>query len=270
MNSTKKQLELIESNKAFVIATVIEAKGSTPAKSGFKIIVDSIGNTVGTVGGGAIEFEVIEQCKKLLINGNNEFKKYLLSDEDNVKDKDVKVVPMMCKGTLTIFYEVYNMKPEVYIFGGGHVGQALLKILPNLGYHIKLIDNRKEFCNAEIAPGADEYNCVDYVDYVENFNPNDNSYLISLTHGHSYDYEILNRIYLQNLKVKYIGVIASKSKGKQLKEKLLEDVNADLDFSNLHTPIGLKIGGNSADEIALSIAAELQSVRYSKKVIIES
>ena len=64
-------------------------------------------------------------------------------------------------------------------------------------------------------------------------------------------------------------MIASKSKGKQLKDKLLEEVSSDLDISKLHTPIGLKIGGDSADEIALSIAAELQTIRYSKKIALE-
>ena len=162
------------------------------------------------------------------------------------------------------------MKPEVYIFGGGHVGQALLRILPNLGYHIKLIDNRKEFCNSNIAPGADEYICNDYIDYLEKFSPDENSYLISLKHGHSFDYEILKKIYSRKLKVKYLGVIASKSKSKELKEKLIEEIGINLNFENLHSPIGLKIGGDSADEIALSIAAELQSIRYSKKVIIKS
>ncbi len=269
MNKFKKILELHESNKAFVIATVIESKGSAPGKSGFKIIVDSEGSTFGTVGGGEIEFEVIKHCKRLMNGGKNEVKKYLLTKKKVVVEEDITIVPMMCSGNVTIFYEVSGMKPEVYIFGGGHVGQALLRILLNLGYNIKLIDNREEFCNPNTAPGADEYICSDYRDYGDKFEPSENSYLISLTHGHSFDYEILKRIYSRKLNVKYIGVISSKSKGKQLKEKLMNEVRSDLDFSKLHTPIGLKIGGDSADEIALSIAAELQTVRYSKKMIVQ-
>ncbi|MCK5457078.1 MAG: XdhC family protein [Melioribacteraceae bacterium] len=269
MNIVKKILELQESNRAFVIATVIESKGSAPGKSGFKIVVDSQGNTYGTVGGGEIEFEVIEHCKRLMSISKNEVKKYLLTKKDVIVEEDITIVPMMCNGNITIFYEVSGMKPEVYIFGGGHVGQALLRILSSLGYHIKLIDNREEFCNPNTAPGADEYICTDYVDFTKQFNPSGNSYLIALTHGHSFDYEILKRVYSRNLNVKYIGVISSKSKGKQLKDKLLEEVSEDLDFSKLHTPIGLKIGGDSAAEIALSIAAELQTVRYSKTAIIE-
>ena len=269
MNIVKKILELYESNMAFVIATVIESKGSAPGKSGFKIIVDSQGNTYGTVGGGEIEFEVIEHCKRLMSIGKNDVKKYLLTKKDVAVEENITVVPMMCNGNITIFYEVSGMKPEVYIFGGGHVGQALLRMLSSLGYHIKLIDNREEFCNPNTAPGADEYICTDYVDFTEQFEPSENSYLISLTHGHSFDYEILKRIYSRNLNVKYIGVISSKSKGKQLKDKLLEEVSSELDFAKLHTPIGLKIGGDSAAEIALSVAAELQTVRYSKKVIVE-
>ena len=269
MNEIKKILELQGSNKSFVVAIVIESKGSAPGKSGFRIIVDSQGKSFGTVGGGAIEFEVIEHCKRLLSGGKNEVKKYLLTKKDIITEEDTTVVPMMCNGNVKIFYEVYGMKPEVYIFGGGHVGQALLRMLPNLGYHSRLIDNREEFCNPNTAPGADEYICTDYIDYTQKFIPSEKSIHICLTHGHSFDYEILKNIFIRKLDVMYIGVISSKSKGKQLKEKLLEEVGDDLDFSKLHTPIGLKIGGYSADEIALSIAAELQSVRYSKNVIIE-
>ena len=265
----KKILELQESNKAFVVATVIESKGSAPGKSGFKIIVDSQGNTFGTVGGGEIEFEIIAHCKRVMSEGKNEVKKYLLTKKDVIVEDDITVVPMMCNGNITIFYEVGRMKPEVYIFGGGHVGQALLRILQNLGYHIKLIDNREEFCNPKIAPGADEYIYSDYRDFTEKFAPSENAYLICLTHGHSFDYEILKRVYSRKLNVKYIGVISSKSKGKQLKDKLREEVSGELNFSKLYTPIGLKIGGDSAAENALSIAAELQTVRYSKKVIVE-
>lgn len=266
MNLHKKILDLIETNETFVVATVVESNGSAPGKSGFKLILNSKSQSFGTVGGGAIEFEVIKQCKRLLDNGENEYQKYLLSQKGNSVDNNVKVVPMMCNGKESIFYEVYRMKPEVHIFGGGHVGQALLRILPNIGFHIKLIDNREEFSNPNIAPGADEYICADYLEYTDSFNPPDNSFLISLTHGHSFDYEILYRIFSRKLDVKYVGVIASKSKGKQLKEKLLAEINSELDFSKLHTPIGLKIGGDSADEIALSIAAELQAIRYSKNI----
>jgi len=269
MNIVKKILELYESNMAFVIATVIESEGSAPGKSGFKIIVDSQGNTYGTVGGGEIEFEVIEHCKRLMSIGKNDVKKYLLTKKDVAVEENITVVPMMCNGSITIFYEVSGMKSEVYIFGGGHVGQALLRMLSSLGYHIKLIDNREEFCNPNTVQGADEYIYSDYRDFTEKFEPSENSYLISLTHGHSFDYEILKRVYSRKLNIKYIGVISSKSKGKQLKDKLLEEVSSELKFSKLHTPIGLKIGGDSAAEIALSVAAELQTVRYSKKVIVE-
>ena len=269
MNIIKKILELQESNKTFVVATVIESKGSAPGKSGFKIVVDSQGDTYGTVGGGAIEFEVIEHCRRSVNVCKNEMKKYLLTKNDVVTEENITVVPMMCNGNVTIFYEVYGMKPEVYIFGGGHVGQALLRMLPNLGYHITLIDNREKFCNPSIAPGADDYICSDYVTFTDQFNPSENSYLITLTHGHSFDYKILRKVYTRKLNVRYIGVIASNSKGKQLKDKLQEEVSSDLDISKLHTPIGLKIGGDSADEIALSIAAELQTIRYSKKIALE-
>ena len=75
-------------------------------------------------------------------------------------------------------------------------------------------------------------------------------------------YEILYQIYSRKLPVNYIGVISSKGKAATLKRNLKKSLTENSDFSNLYAPIGLEIGGDSASEIALSISAELQSVRY--------
>lgn len=99
------------------------------------------------------------------------------------------------------------------------------------------------------------------------FTPPPKSFAVILTHGHKSDYEILKSIYERQLDFKYVGVIASKSKASAMIHDLKEDLSNDIDLSNLHMPIGLKIGGNTAEEIALSIAAEMQSIKYSQLLI---
>ncbi len=265
-----KIIEMRKENRNFVLVTVVKSSGSTPGKSGFKMLVDDKGASFGTVGGGAIEKEAIEEAKKMMASKNeNSMKEYSLSTDETIIDPEVKVVPMSCRGKIWLFYEIEKNKPVVYIFGGGHVGQALIDLLQNLNYYVVLIDNRQEMFEKNKAKGI---NCIysDYKEFAGQFIPNEEAYFVIVTYGHIYDYDILKTLYQRNLVKKYAGVIASRSKSNGMIQNLKSELSKDIDLSKLHTPIGLKIGGDSAYEIALSIAAEIQSIRYGKKVICET
>ena len=263
MNIYEEILELKKNNRSFVIATVVNTSGSAPGKVGFKMLIKNDGSTIGTVGGGAIEVEVIKEGIKRLSSGESGIKEYLLSDNESLKNSDATVVPMKCSGQAAVYYEVHGNLTTIYIFGGGHVGHALLYFLSPLNYHTVLVDNRKEFASAERNHLANEIIHKEYTEFVDEFSPSGDSFAVILTHGHKYDYEILKRIYERKLHFKYIGVIASKSKASAIIHALKEELNGNIDLTNLHTPIGLKIGGNTAEEIALAIAAEIQAVEHS-------
>ncbi len=263
MNIYEEILELEKNNQSFVIATVVNTSGSVPGKVGFKMVIKNDGATSGTVGGGAIEVEAIKEAVKRSLTGESGTKEYLLSDNESLEKSAATVVPMKCSGQATIYYEVHGSLATVYVFGGGHVGHVLLYFLSPLNYHTVLVDNRKEFASAVKNPLAKEIVCKEYTEFAKEFSPPANSFAVILTHGHKYDYEILKSIYERKLDFSYIGVIASKSKTSAMLHDLQEDLKNDFDLSNLHMPIGLKIGGNTAEEIALAIAAEIQSIKYS-------
>ena len=254
--------ELKTKNEAFVIAFVVSSIGSSPGKPGFKMIVKSDGSSIGTVGGGAIEVEVIEEAKKSLITGENYIREYFLSNQKSNVGKNIKIVPMACNGGMTVFYEVRGKLPVVYVFGGGHVGNALLYFLYPLKFFTILVDNRPEFVSKEKNPYASQTILNDYEEFIKNFDPPSDSYFVVLTHGCKYDEIIIKNIYSKKKNFSYVGAIASKSKAAGLTKSLKELLGHDLDLSNFHSPIGLKIGGNTAEEIALGIAAEIQSVHY--------
>jgi xanthine dehydrogenase accessory factor len=267
MDVHEKIIELKKENRSFVVVTVVKVTGSTPGKTGFKMIVENDGKISGTVGGGAIENEAINEAKRMMAsNSDNDLKEYLLSKDENVSKPDLKVLPMSCSGKVWLFYEAEKKLPVVYIFGGGHVGQALIDLLKNLNYHIILIDNRQEMFEKNKAKGT---YCIysDYIEYSKQFIPSENSFFVIVTYGHQFDYEIIKTLYERNLVNQYAGIIASKSKATEIISNLKKEINSEIDLSKLHTPIGLKIGGNSAHEIALSIAAEIQTVRYGKNVL---
>lgn len=261
--------KLVKENQSFVLATIVKTEGSVPGKIGFKLLYQSTGKITGTVGGGALEKDVITECEKRWMNHISGTKEYLLTDKPltGKNTEDITVVPMMCQGRVWIYYEVYQTSPTVYIFGGGHVGQALSYFLAKLNFRIILIDNRPEFANSERNPYAHQIVLKDYLKFCQEFQPPPQSFVVVVTHGHQFDYEIVKIIYSRQLHVNYVGVIASISKAKQLKKQLLSEMGSTFNLENLYTPIGLDLGGSTESDIALSIAAEIQAVFHNKNLV---
>ncbi len=258
MNLIKIINELQANKKSYCIATVVKTVGSTPGKVGFKYILDQDKNAYGTIGGGAIEVKVAEECEKKLKINRPELKEYILTDKEVENELNAEIVPMMCSGKMWIFYETYNVKHTVYIFGGGHVGKELTYFLKPLNYEVVLIDNRPDTKNEF----ADELIIDDYNKFSLNYNFRDNSFFVVLTQGHTYDYVVVKNILSRGIKHRYIGVIASKIKANKLKEMLKEELGNKPEIDLINSPIGIDIGGETASEIALSIAAQMQSYIY--------
>lgn len=269
MDIHQKIVDLKKSNQLFVLATIIKSSGSVPGKPGFKIVVDYKGNNYGTVGGGAIEKQVISDCIEIMKSGAADIKDYLLSDKEKESKckSGVKVVPMKCRGRISVFFEFYGQQPNIYILGGGHVGSALTEFVSKLNYHVILIDNRKEFANSEKNPFADEIIESDYEKYANKFKPKPDDFIVIVTHGHNFDFKILKILFERKLDLNYIGLIASQSKAREMISGIKKAFGKKTNTDNIYSPIGLKIGGDTAVEIALSIAAEIQSVRYNKILI---
>ena len=255
-------------NKPYVLATIVKAEGSVPGKIGFKLLYRPENKITGTVGGGALEQQIIRDCQARLENNTSGSQEYILSDKltAGMKSENSQLIPMMCQGRVWVYFEVHQVLPTVYIFGGGHVGQALSYFLAKLKFRIILVDNRVEFASPETNPHAHQHVHDNYIEFSSKFEPPSNSFIVIITHGHQHDYEILKNIYQRQLPVKYVGVIASRSKATQLKKQLFNDLGDKLNLANLFTPIGLELGGSTENEIALSIAAEIQAILFNKTV----
>jgi xanthine dehydrogenase accessory factor len=268
MNLYEKIPDLIRENQSFVIATVTKTTGSVPGKTGFKMVVTSEGKTYGTVGGGELEQQVKKECLQRIGSGESGLQEYILQEKKSaVKSAgEAQIVPMMCNGRVWIFYDVPALQTPVYLFGGGHVGQALSYFMAKLNYRVILVDNREEFISEQKNPYASERIFSDYIEYATKFKLPKNAFVIIMTQGHGFDYEILEQIYRRKLTCRYIGIIASSSKAAKLLSRLQDKFGNKVDLSNIYTPIGLDIGGNTESEIALSIAAEIQAINFGKNV----
>ncbi len=261
-------LQLKKSGSAGVLITVVDKEGSSPADIGAKMLVLSPEKTKGTVGGGALEKEALKEAIKALKRRKSLLLKYSLGEDGQIVN--AKKLGMMCGGNATLFYEYIGAKDKLYIFGAGHIGKALLYHLKNQNHLITIIDNR-ESTLADIEDFSkipvSKILASDYQKLFKEINPSDveGSYVIVATHSHDLDYKVLKGIYQSEWKPKYIGVIGSLRKAETMVKNLLKELGKGIDLDILYIPVGLDIGGNNPDEIAVSIISEIQSLRYGKR-----
>ena len=251
-------LELAEGGCSGVLVTVIAKEGSGPAATGTKMIVYPDGKISGTVGGGTIEKMAIQKALTLFDSKKNTKEQYNMNEPGQGTDTG-----MICGGTATLFFEYFAPKKYVYIFGAGHIGRALTYHLKQLNYHITLIDDRKDVLSQ--VEGADEKIHASFVDGLDNKKVEKDAFFIIATYQHKYDGVVLNKIYGSDWQPKYVGMVSSRTKKKQMTLDLLDLYpNANLDV--LYTPAGLNIGGTLPHEIAISIISEMQTLANSKSI----
>lgn len=167
------------------------------------------------------------------------------------------------KGESLYYAEPLVRAGRVYVFGGGHVGQALVPVLANIGFRVTLFDNRKELADHEHFPTAEQVILGDYHDIFAQVRLTENDYVVIMTPGHQADYALLEQVL--RVKTKYVGCIGSHQKIAKTQQLLREAGIAEDAILSVHSPIGLKIGAETPTEIAISIAAEMIQCRAEKK-----
>lgn len=152
----------------------------------------------------------------------------------------------------------------VYIFGAGHCGEKLAHIVYTVGFRTVVIDDRSEYANATRIPEADEFlvpkKLEEPFDTIA-FGPD--SYIVIVTRGHMHDEVVLRRALKTS--AGYIGMIGSKNKRETIYRHLLDEGFTQADIDRVYSPIGISIGADTPEEIAVSITAELIRVRAEKK-----
>lgn len=259
--------DLIEQGEDFVIAKVVETSGSTPRKKGAVLMMKKDGTTIGTVGGGLLEAETEKLCRKTFETKEKSHIYDFILDE-----KQKGALDMGCGGDASVqidyidasnpgdFVKEFKLASTAYIFGGGHVAYALEPVLRHVDFRTVVIDDREEYANPERYPYAERTIAVDNFDHAfEDIETDEDSYIIIVTRGHRGDLQVLR----QALKTPraYLGMIGSRRKNRLLYDTLLEEGFKEEDFADVHAPIGLSIGSETPEEIAISIVAEIIQAR---------
>jgi xanthine dehydrogenase accessory factor len=219
------------------ILTVMECTPNTP---------ELLGNMIVVYADGRIDSSLSHETTNELLESiqQSEWEKPVLHS-----------VHLSTGQVLQIFWDRIINQPNAIIFGGGHISQPLVEILSLLDFNITVIDDRPEYANQARFPNAQQVICDNFRSALQRVIINENSAVIIVTRGHRYDLDCLRGTMHTN--PKYLGMIGSKRRVREILELLREEgVLSDLE-SRLMSPIGLNIKAETPAEIAVSIAAEV-------------
>lgn len=257
MNIYREIVKVQEEKKDFALVTIVKAEGSTPRGEDAKMIVLYTGESIGTIGGGELEAKVIEDAKSAIEKGTSILQEYMLDD------RKPEGLAMKCGGDIQVFIEVHKPRPRLVIIGAGHVGKALSDMASLLDFNIIVVDDRAEWANRERFPQASDILVSENIsEILEDMIIGQDSYAVIATRGHAHDKDALGSVLKK--KTKYIGMIGSRKKVKAVFDQLQEEGYLKEDLKEVHSPIGLDLGGESPEEIAVSILAEILKIRYSR------
>jgi xanthine dehydrogenase accessory factor len=244
-------LTAIAGGRPVVTANVISAPADGETVVGDKMLVRPDGSRLGSLGGGRIEDAVAEAC----VNGISRHAIETLRfapDGSPVRDRRID-------SAYEVMIEVVESPARLVIVGGGHIGRSLCRIAAEAGFSVTVIDDRPEYANQERFPEADHVICDDFEDTLTALPSDTNTYYVMVTRGHKQD-EISLRTVLTKTWA-FVGMIGSKRRTGAVLLHLEEEGFARELLDRVHTPIGLDIGAETPEEIAVSIVAELIMVR---------
>ncbi len=331
---------LIAAGEPVVLARIIRQAGSAPRSVGAKMLLRADGSIAGTIGGGALEFQVLQKAKEVIGTGTADILNFRLSG------KEVAASEMLCGGLVDVHLEridpadpvsrsvfgaaarlvaqgrrgtlispvaagaesagrvlvaedgavsgaltggpvdpgrwnhlrrpllapldelrggpfvfVEPVEPEavLYVFGAGHISTFLAPLARMAGFRVCVIDDREDFANPGRFPAADEILTCPFPEAFERIRITPTAYVAIVTRGHIHDRDVLRMI----LKTEpaYIGMIGSRRKRDMIYRSLAEEGVGEDRLGKVHSPIGLDIGAETPEEIAVSIVAELIAVR---------
>ncbi|HVT43412.1 MAG TPA: XdhC/CoxI family protein [Thermoanaerobaculia bacterium] len=246
----------LKERRSVVIATIVRDSGSVPRTTGARMLVYADQLTLGTVGGGLFEALVIRDAMEVLDRGRSETRTYSFNPEGVTPD----AFGAVCGGRVDIFFDVALPPDRLLIVGGGHCGRALAEAASRLDFSIVVADDRAEFSR----PEDFEFPRVESVmhlpaDFDGLPQPDNRTYVALVSKGYVTDEAALRRVI--DTPAAYIGMIGSRRKRDIVFERLRADGVPEEAIGRVRSPIGMEIGADSPQEIAIAILAEIIAVK---------
>jgi xanthine dehydrogenase accessory factor len=237
--------DLLQREKGAALATVVRG----PEHVGAKILVRADESTRGTLGMDALDALVVADAERSIWNGDANTLTYTVESATGALSFDV-------------FVEGFPPPPTLIIVGAGHIAIPLTTFAKTLNYRVIVVDARSAFATEERFPHADELIVAWPDEVLERIGLNPSTSLAVLTHDPKFDEPTLKVALTQRLG--YIGAVGSRKTKEERDERLKRQGITDEQIKRIHGPIGLNIGADSPEEMALAIMAEIVATRHSK------
>ena len=170
---------------------------------------------------------------------------------------------MCCGGEMAVFLEVIEAPVELVVFGAGYIAKPLAAIAAGCGFEVTVVDERAEWATEERFPTA-TLRVGSPEDYARGWESDGSQYAVVVTHDHALDQRLVQHLLARPLR--FIGMIGSIPKQRKFALRLRARGFPPEAIARLHTPLGIDIGAATPEEIAVSVVAQLISVRRGKKV----
>ncbi|MBE2201184.1 MAG: XdhC family protein [Anaerolinea sp.] len=237
-----------QAGEPVALATIVKARGSVPRHAGAKMLIYGDGRTSGSVGGGEMEAQVVQEAVAALAQNQPHLVPYAFVDPQRGD-------PGVCGGEIEVFVEPYLPPTAVFIVGCGHVGQAVADLAHWLGYQVVVTDDRADLATPAQIPHADVYLPGDFAAALAQRPLTANTYVVVVTRNVEIDRHILPL--LAATPTPYIGVMGSRRRWAETERLLLADGLDETLLTRFHAPIGLELNAETPAEIAVSILAEI-------------
>jgi xanthine dehydrogenase accessory factor len=245
----REALRLMDLHVPFVRATVVKAVGSVPGKVGASMILRPDGTFLGTIGGAGLEEEIKAHARNALAARKSDLFHF------DLQAWKPGGLPSLCGGSVDIAVEYVAARPNILLWGGGHVAHAIAELLPALEYDYSVADDRPEWITAERFSSADRREAVTPSEVWNVFDPDEFSHLYLLGYDAKKDLELL-AVSLERFSG-YVGLISSAPKRAHMFAELRRRGVSPAAIARVRAPIGLAIGAESPAEIAVAVVAEI-------------
>jgi len=247
----EKLAKSIKNGIPVALVSVLDHEGSTPGKQGSIMAVLKSGETCGTVGGGSLEFAVVTQAIKCIVDSVSREFSYDLSEGGTVG--------MTCGGSVRVYIKVFDQSQKIIIVGGGHVGLQLYRQALMQSFSVVVVDDRAEFANVERFPDAAEVLVGDVAEVLSAMKIDENCYIAIATRSHECDESALRASVGRG--AAYVGMIGSRKKVSGIMKRIKDSGVGEDVLETVFAPMGLAIATIKPEEIALSIISEILLVK---------
>ncbi len=238
------------------VATIIAAPPDEQERVGAKMLLRADGSALGSLDGGALDVTLRREAEDIFRRRGTETL-YLAPDGARITRHEA-----LERLSYQVLVEYHERPATLLVIGGGHIGKALVTIGHLCGFAVEVVDDRREYANEDRFPEADRITCGRFEEVLADYPIDPGMYIVCVTRGHRHDETSLRMV--AGSPAAYIGMIGSRRRvGAVLQHLVADGVPAEA-VARVRTPIGLDIGAETPEEIAVAIMAEIIRERRSQ------